>query len=166
MSTVFLRRLSRWQAETDREQIADLYVAAHQDTPGPRPLPREEFVHAFADHDLGRPGFDLVLAGDPKPVGCAYGFQLPEVPPGLAELAGTGRVFLLAGLMVVPRRRGQGVATRMQRELLSRAGADLVLARPGPGNAPAHAALRSWGWVEAGDAAWVRPRHAGTTGRA
>lgn len=102
MSSVFLRRLSRWQAETEREQIGDLYAEAHQDVPGVRALSREEFVRAFVDHDLGQPGFDMVVASDPKLVGCAYGFQVSDVPLGIAELAAGGHVFRVAGLMVTP----------------------------------------------------------------
>ncbi|WP_326596728.1 GNAT family N-acetyltransferase [Streptomyces sp. NBC_01803] len=169
MSSVFLRRLSRWQAETEREQIGDLYAEAHQDVPGVRALSREEFVRAFVDHDLGQPGFDMVVASDPKLVGCAYGFQVSDVPLGIAELAAGGHVFRVAGLMVTPRRQRQAVATRAQKELLARAGASLGLALLEPGNTPARAAFQSWGWVKAGQLAphdgaapleaWARLRH-------
>ncbi|QKW50821.1 GNAT family N-acetyltransferase [Streptomyces buecherae] len=37
MAEVFLRRLTRWQAEQQREAIADLYVTAYREPPGAAP---------------------------------------------------------------------------------------------------------------------------------
>ncbi|MFD4997271.1 GNAT family N-acetyltransferase [Streptomyces buecherae] len=39
MAEVFLRRLTRWQAEQQREAIADLYVTAYREPPGAAPPP-------------------------------------------------------------------------------------------------------------------------------
>ncbi|MFC5719650.1 GNAT family N-acetyltransferase [Streptomyces gamaensis] len=96
MADVFLRRLSRWQAEQHREQLADLHVAAYAtDSPclsgrtahagGRQPAaaaPAEEpfhgraaFLRRLAGHSV-RPGFDLVVADGGGVVGCAYGFPL------------------------------------------------------------------------------------------
>ncbi|MBB5940147.1 GNAT family N-acetyltransferase [Streptomyces zagrosensis] len=42
MAEVFLRRLTRWQAEQQREAIADLYVMAYREVPGAVPAPGAE----------------------------------------------------------------------------------------------------------------------------
>ncbi len=39
MAEVFLRRLTRWQAEQQREAIADLYLMAYREPPGAAPPP-------------------------------------------------------------------------------------------------------------------------------
>ncbi|WP_158621463.1 GNAT family N-acetyltransferase [Streptomyces triticirhizae] len=161
MGTLFLRRLSRWQAETERDQIADLFAAALRD-PAPDAVPpdRAAFLRRFVDHDVQQPEFDLVLAGDPSPAGCAYGFlaerdggwwsRFRERPEALPQLAENRRVFVVAQLLVHPRRRGQGLAGRLQRELLSRASAPLALLLLEPGNGPAQAAAQALGWSKTG----------------
>ncbi|MBT2384040.1 hypothetical protein J7E86_10660, partial [Streptomyces sp. ISL-11] len=75
MGDVFLRRLSRWQAEQYRDQLADLHMAAYGSPPGAPPHDRAAFLERLAE-DSARPGFDLVLADGGGPVGCAYGFPL------------------------------------------------------------------------------------------
>ncbi len=160
MGTVFLRRLSRWQAETEREDIGDLYADAHQDAPGVRPLERDAFLRRFVDHDVQQPGFDMVVAGDPALIGCVYGFHadrggrwweaFTEVPAEFAELSATRQVFVVAGLMVARRGRRTQLATRLHKELLSRHATGPALALLQPGNAPARAAYQSWGWSRAG----------------
>ncbi|GAA3881704.1 hypothetical protein [Streptomyces sedi] len=177
MGTLFLRRLSRWQAETERDHIADLYAAAHRDpSPDAAPPDRAGFLRRFVDHDVQRPEFDLMLAGDPEPVGCAYGFlaeredgwwdrfrQRPEALPTLAEHR---RIFVVTELLVHPRRRGEGLAGRLQRELLSRVSASAALLLVEAGDGPAQSALPSLGWGKAGEltprdgaalAAWTTP---------
>ncbi|MCX5388054.1 GNAT family N-acetyltransferase [Streptomyces sp. NBC_00083] len=157
MTEVFLRRLSRWQAEQQRESVADLYVAAYDGTPGAQPPERDAFLRRFAQ-DVQRPGFDMIIAGDPFLLGCAYGY-----PPGREgewwhgfrgaatdgdeELAASDRVFALAELMVLPTRRRAGVATRLQERLLERQEADLLTALIAPDNTAAAAAYASWGWT-------------------
>ncbi|MFF7726049.1 GNAT family N-acetyltransferase [Streptomyces sp. NPDC008001] len=103
MGDVFLRRLSRWQADQYRDQLADLHVTAYAE---PRVEPRVEsgtgpgtgpgsgtelrgeppvepfhsrsrFRERLAEHSA-RPGFDLVVADAGGPVGCAYGYPLPR----------------------------------------------------------------------------------------
>ncbi|MGK5549072.1 GNAT family N-acetyltransferase [Streptomyces sp. URMC 127] len=108
MGDVFLRRLSRWQADQYRDQLADLHataydVAAHdvasyaepqghghghggaghggpgQGEPYVPPFhSRSRFRERLAEHSA-RPGFDLVVADSGgQPVGCAYGYPLPR----------------------------------------------------------------------------------------
>ncbi|GGY09822.1 GNAT family N-acetyltransferase [Streptomyces hiroshimensis] len=105
MGDVFLRRLSRWQADQYRDQLADLHVTAYAEPHGhggpehggpehrgpgrgrsglggsgsePRVEPfhsRDRFRERLAEHSA-RPGFDLVVADAGGPVGCAYGYPL------------------------------------------------------------------------------------------
>lgn len=176
MSTVFLRRLSRWQAESQREEIADLYAGGHQEAPGARPLGREEFLARLTDHDVQQPGFDMVLANDPGPAGCAYGYRADrggpwwegfrDVPTEIEEFTGSRQVFVVAVLLVLPRVRRQGIGTRLLDQALSRAGAPSAVTLVDPGNAAARSACQSWGWAKAGELtrrggdapqeAWVR----------
>ncbi|MFI9050272.1 hypothetical protein [Streptomyces sp. NPDC053427] len=169
MAEVFLRRLTRWQAETQRESVADLYVAAHGDPPAAGAAPgrpdREEFLRRFTGHDIQRPGFEMVIGSDPALAGCCYGYPADregdwcralfpgpsggapgELPGELREPAAAGRLFLIAGLMVLAAHRRTRVATRLQETLLIRSNADLALALVPADNAPARAAFRSWGW--------------------
>ncbi|MFJ9030792.1 GNAT family N-acetyltransferase [Streptomyces sp. NPDC102274] len=163
MAEVFIRRLSRWQAEQQREAVADVYVEAHRRVPGEESRDRQEFLETFAE-DVQRPGFDMVVAsGGNKPAAYAYGFVLDragewwralsgEVPWDwdIEELTVSGQVFALAGLMVVPAHRRGGVATRLVEQLLIRTDAALVAARVDPANEAAVGALRSWGWTKLG----------------
>ncbi|MGW2514407.1 GNAT family N-acetyltransferase [Streptomyces scopuliridis] len=168
MAEVFVRRLSRWQAEQQREAVADVYAEAYRRVPGEesrdrRERDRQEFLETFAE-DVQRPGFDMVVAsGGNKPAAYAYGFVLDragewwralsgEVPWDwdIEELTVSGQVLALAGLMVLPAHRRGGVATRLVEQLLIRTDAALVAARVDPANEAAVGALRSWGWTRLG----------------
>ncbi len=163
MGDVFLRRLSRWQSDQYREQLADLHVAAYGGTPGEPSHGRSRFQERLAE-DSSRPGFDLVIAENRGPVGCAYGYPLARdsdrwqgfdgpVPADLEELTAAGRVFLVAELMVLPRHRRQGTGGRLHDRLLSGSGAGLAAMVLSPADAHgdgAHAARLSWGWTAAG----------------
>ncbi|ARQ68591.1 hypothetical protein [Streptomyces marincola] len=170
MGTVFLRRLSRWQAEIEREDVGDLFTDALRDEPGVRAPDREAFIRWFVDHDVQQDGFDMIVAGGPALVGCAYGFRaerggrwwesFTEGQDGLPAVAAARQVFVVTGPVVAPgRRRGQ-IGTRLHRELLSRNGTLPQLALLQPGNAPARAAFQSWGWGKAGQ---LTPRDADGT---
>ncbi|MFE4368598.1 GNAT family N-acetyltransferase [Streptomyces sp. NPDC056835] len=163
MAEVFIRRLSRWQAEQQREAVADVHVEAYPRVHGEEFPDRQEFLATFAE-DVQRPGFDMVVAsGGNKPAAYAYGFVLDragewwralsgEVPwdCDIEELTVSGQVFALAGLMVLPANRREGVATRLVEQLLIRTDAALVAARVDPANEAAVGALRSWGWTRLG----------------
>jgi GNAT superfamily N-acetyltransferase len=160
MGTVFLRGLTRWQAEAEREDLADVHVAAHRAAPGDPPPDRAAFLRRLLDHDVQQPDFDMVLAGDPAPLGWVLGYRADrgtpwwdrfgEVPGPLDELTARRRIFVVTGPLVVPDRRRQGVATALHRRLLFRSRAPLALALLPPDDAAARAAYRSWGWSEAG----------------
>ncbi len=64
MAEVFLRRLTRWQAEAQREAVADLYVEAYREPSGEEFRERGAFLQRFAEH-VQRPGFEMVIASDP-----------------------------------------------------------------------------------------------------
>ncbi|MEU5418372.1 GNAT family N-acetyltransferase [Streptomyces sp. NPDC001407] len=163
MGDVFLRRLSRWQSDQYREQLADVHAAAYGGAPGEAPRTRSRFQERLSE-DSARPGFDLVIAENRGPVGCAYGYPLSRdsdrwhgfdgpVPADLAELTAAGRVFLVAELMVLPRHRRQGIGRRLHDRLLSGSGAGLAAILLSPADAHgdgAHAARLSWGWTAAG----------------
>ncbi|MCX5207361.1 GNAT family N-acetyltransferase [Streptomyces sp. NBC_00237] len=105
VAEVFIRRLSRWQADQQRESVADLYEATYRDggavaparpyttdgrisyqkgdkgAPASAPAPvfhdRAAFLDRFAA-DVQRPGFDMLIASSATVlVGCIYGF-LPD----------------------------------------------------------------------------------------
>ncbi|MCX5559223.1 GNAT family N-acetyltransferase [Streptomyces sp. NBC_00038] len=166
MTEVYLRGLSRWQAEQQRDAVADVHVTAYDGVAGAEYRDRQGFLRRFEQH-VQQPGFDMTVADAGGLVGCAYGFRLArtgewwsgfrgDLPKEIEELAVSGRTFRLAGLMVLPAHRRQGIATRLSERLLFRLGADLVVAaveRP-EGYTRENAAastLRAWGWSKLGE---------------
>ncbi|WP_157996819.1 MULTISPECIES: GNAT family N-acetyltransferase [Streptomyces] len=161
MAEVFLRRLSRWQAEDRRNDFATLHAESQRGS-GEPPDP-SEFLTRFSDH-LQQPGFDLVIASDPGLVGCAYGFRIEReggwfdrfsgVPHELVELAevtGARQLFVVAELMVRPERRRHGVGGRLLDQLLTRIGVPVAVVLLAPEERQAKDAFSSWGWSKAGD---------------
>lgn len=162
MAEFFIRRLSRWQAEQQRGPFADLYVeAAYEGAVGEEFRDRQEFLRRFED-DVQQPAFDMVVAEGPQSIGFAYGFRVHrsgswwqgvggDLPSDLEELTASGKVFVVAELMVLPAGRRTRVATRLQEQLLARTDAARAIALVAPGNAPAEAAFRSWSWQDLGE---------------
>ncbi|MGW6011397.1 GNAT family N-acetyltransferase [Streptomyces sp. NPDC055210] len=141
MAEVYLRRLSRWQAEQQRDAVADVYVGAYRGAAGAEHRDRQGFLHRLEQH-VQHTGFDMMVADTAGTVGCAYGFRVPrtgewwsdfqgELPTDIEELTASGRTFLLAELMVLPVHRRRGIATRLVERLLIRLDADLVVAATG-----------------------------------
>ncbi|MFE9836252.1 GNAT family N-acetyltransferase [Streptomyces sp. NPDC005551] len=166
MTEVYLRRLSRWQAEQQRDGVADVHVAAYRGAAGAEYRDRQSFLREFEQHVRQR-DFDMVVADTNGLVGCAYGHRIDRtgdwwsgfrggLPPDIEELTASGRTFLLAELMVVPGLRRRGIATRLAERLLARLDTDLVVAtvdRPdenGHANAAART-LHTWGWSRLGE---------------
>jgi GNAT superfamily N-acetyltransferase len=166
MTEVHLRRLSRWQADQQRDAVADLYAKAYRGAAGAEYHDRQAFLDRF-EQDVQRPDFDMVVADAAGLVGCAYGFRIArtgawwsglrgELPEDIEELTASGRMFLLAELMVLPTHRRTGIAARLGERLLARLDADLIVAavnRTGgetEDNAAAEV-LRSWGWSKLGE---------------
>ncbi|MGW3662400.1 GNAT family N-acetyltransferase [Streptomyces sp. NPDC005141] len=165
MSEVYLRRLSRWQAEQQRDAVADVHVAAYHGAAGAEYRDRQSFLSRFEQH-VQCPAFDMVVADMGGLVGCAYGFRIArtgdwwsslrgELPTDIEELTASGRTFQLAELMVLPAHRRGGIATRLGEWLLARLDTDLVVAAvdrsgdDGRENAAA-GTLHAWGWSKLG----------------
>jgi GNAT superfamily N-acetyltransferase len=138
MAEVYLRRLSRWQAEQQRNAVADVYVGAYRGAAEAEHLDRQGFLNRLEQH-VQHTGFDMMVADAVGTIGCAYGFRVPptgewwadfrgELPAGVEELTASGRTFLLAELMVLPAHRRLGIATRLIEQLLIRLNAELVVA--------------------------------------
>ncbi|MGH4033120.1 GNAT family N-acetyltransferase [Actinomycetota bacterium Odt1-20B] len=170
VAEVFLRRLSRWQAEQQREAVAGLYVEAYgaggQGSAGSvGGSGRRGFLERF-EHQVQQPEFDMVAADAAGLVGCLYGHRVE--PDGAWWRAFSGlvpsrvmwqqpvpeRVFVLRELMVAPTHRRQGIASRLRALLLVRHAGDLVVAElesgSGSGDELGRAVLRAWGWVPLG----------------
>ncbi|MFD5078854.1 hypothetical protein [Streptomyces sp. NPDC058371] len=163
---VYLRRLSRWQAEQQRDDVADVHVTAYHGIAGAEYRDRQGFLRRF-EQDVQQTDFDMVVADGTGLAACAYGYRVArtgawwsgfrgELPTDIEELTASGRTFLLAELMVLPAHRRQGVATRLSERLLVRLATDLVVAavdRPDEGGRTNAAAetLRSWGWQRLGE---------------
>ncbi|MET7301461.1 hypothetical protein [Embleya sp. NPDC005575] len=158
MAEVFLRRLTRWQADQQRESVADTYVKTYGEDPPGRP----DFLRRYAEH-IQQPGFEMVVAnGAGAEAGCTYGFPPRrasgwwtgfhgELPEDVAELAAAGKVFVIADMMVVPQQRRQGLATRMREKLLGGTDARFAAVRVPRDNHAALAAFRSWDWARLGE---------------
>ncbi|MGW7272236.1 GNAT family N-acetyltransferase [Streptomyces sp. NPDC054864] len=161
MAEVFLRRLSRWQAEQQREAIADVYVEAYKGDAGAEYRDRQGFLRLF-ESTVQRPDFDMVVADAGGLVGCLYGYRAARtgdwwegfrgvLPPEVEERTASGRVFVLSELMVVPAYRRQGVSERLRTLLLVRHAADLVVAVIKRDDDLGREVLRSWGWTKLGE---------------
>lgn len=166
MAEVYLRRLSRWQAEQQRHAVADVHVTAYRGAAGAEYRDRQGFLSRFEQH-VQRTGFDMVVADATGLVGCAYGFRADrtgawwagfrgDLPTEIEELTASGRTFLLAELMVLPAHRREGIATRLGERLLARLATDLVVAavdRPDDDSRQNAAArtLHAWGWSNLGE---------------
>ncbi|MHA4814477.1 GNAT family N-acetyltransferase [Streptomyces aculeolatus] len=160
MAETFLRGLTRWQADTQREAVADVHVLAYDALHGAESGRRREFSAEFAGH-VQRPGFEMAVAGGSRPLGCAYGFRAARsgewwrgytgaVPEEIERFTASGEVFLLAELMVLPAHQRRHIATRLQEHLLTRCRAALAVALIDPANGRARAAYRSWAWTRLG----------------
>ncbi|MFJ2771310.1 hypothetical protein [Streptomyces sp. NPDC087300] len=178
MAEVFLRRLSRWQAEQQRESVASLYVEAYQGRTEAEYGDRQGFLRRF-EHDVQQPDFDMVVADDARQghradlVGCLYGYRAARtgdwwegfrgiLPAGIGERTASGQVFLLGELMVAPAQRGAGIATRLRTLLLTRHTADVVVAVIKQGDTQGREVLQAWDWTKLGEfdpsrEGWLRP---------
>jgi GNAT superfamily N-acetyltransferase len=176
MAEAYLRRLSRWQAEQQRDSVADVHVTAYRGAAGGEYRDRQSFLIRFEQH-VQRAGFDMVVADAGGLVGCAYGFRVDRtgewwsgfrggLPTEIEELTASGRAFLLAELMILPGHRRRGIATRLGERLLARLDPDLIVAAvdraedAGRVNTAAET-LHAWGWSKLGE---LLPRTAAHTG--
>ncbi|WP_369215650.1 hypothetical protein [Streptomyces flavofungini] len=172
MAEVFLRRLSRWQAEQQREAVAGLYVEAYRELAGAGSQDRQAFLRRF-EHDVQQPDFDMVVAEAGGLVGSLYGYRAARtgewwqgfrgvLPAEIEEQTASGRVFLLGELMVGPAQRRSGIATRLRRLLLTRHTDDVVVAVIKRDDDLGREVLRAWDWTKLGEfdpgrEGWLRP---------
>ncbi|MFI1183257.1 hypothetical protein ACH4UT_27435 [Streptomyces sp. NPDC020799] len=167
---VYLRGLSRWQAEDQREDLADLYVESANTQPGEEYRSRESFLRRLAD-DVRRPGFDMMIAEAtitaeaPVLVGCAFGFPVRRdgawwqgfsgtLPHDVEQLTASGHVFAITEIMVHPHERNRGLAGHLQERLLTNHQASLGAALVDQTDRAACAAFQSWGWRDIGAFQW------------
>jgi ribosomal protein S18 acetylase RimI-like enzyme len=163
VAEVFLRHLSRWQAEQQQEALADEFVETYHRAHGAEYEDRQAFLKAF-NRAFSRDGFDMVVAGaGGRTAGHAYGYLIDrsgewwrglgaEEPWDIEELTVAGQVFALAELTVRPPFRRMGVAGKLLEALIARTDAALAVTRVDPGNAGAVASLTAWGWARLGTA--------------
>lgn len=157
---VRLRRLSRWQAETLREDLADLYVESSRTRAGEEYRGREAFLRRLTG-DIRRPGFALLTAEDPALAGCAYGFPVQRegawwrgfegpLPQSVEQLTASGHVFAVTEIVVHPHTGDPGLARRLQQRLLADHHASLGATLVDQADSAALDAFLSWGWQEVG----------------
>jgi GNAT superfamily N-acetyltransferase len=156
-----LRRLDRWQAETMREDLADLYVESSSAAPGQGYRSREEFLGRLAE-DVRRPGFDMLIAEGASLAGCVFGFPVGRdgswwqgfvgaLPENLEQLTASGHVFAVSDILIHPDERDQGLGRRLQAGLLADQDSSLGVTMLDRADDTASAAFLSWGWQELGE---------------
>lgn len=156
-----LRRLNRWQAETQREDLADLYVESSSAVAGQEYRGREAFLRRLAG-SVRRLGFTLMTAEDMTLAGCAYGFPVPRdgswwrgfegpLPQSVEQLTASGHVFAITEIVAHPHTDDQGgLARRLQERLLADHHASLGATLVAHTDAPVCDAFLSWGWQDIG----------------
>ena len=156
-----LRRLNRWQAEKQREDLADLYVECRGVESGAEFQHREEFKKRLVA-DARHPGFDMLVAEKVTLVGFAFGVPVDRdgawwqgfdgvLPPYIEQLTASGHVFAITDLVVHPYERHRGVAGELVDRLLGDHQASLGVGLVDPADHGVYAAFRSWGWQEIGE---------------
>lgn len=157
---IVLRRLNRWQAEKQREDLADLYLECRPAVQGTEFRNRADFLrHLVAD--ARHPGFDLVLAETKTLVGFAFGVPVDrdghwwqgfvgKLPARIEQLTASGHVFAVTELGVHPYVTEPDAVSHLVERLLSdnRSSLGAILLRQD--DRPARAGFRSRGWQEIG----------------
>ncbi|MGA5203334.1 hypothetical protein [Streptomyces variegatus] len=157
---VRLRRLNRWQAETLREDLADLYVESSRAQAGQEYRGREAFLRRLTGA-IRQAGFALLIGEDTAFAGCAYGFPVPRegtwwrgfdgaLPQSVEQLTASGHVFAIIEIVVHPHTDDQGLARRLQERLLADHHASLGATLVDQADAPARDAFLSRGWQDIG----------------
>ncbi|MFF1291672.1 MULTISPECIES: hypothetical protein [unclassified Streptomyces] len=155
-----LRRLNRWQTEGMREDLAGLYAESCATAPGWEHRGRKDFLRRLT-RDTWRPGFAMLVAEAPDLVGCAFGFPVPRdgswwsglrgtLPQDVEQLATSGQVFAISGIVVRPSERYHGLADGLQEQLLGDHRALLGATLVDRTHRAACAGFRSRGWRDIG----------------
>ncbi|MFJ3310585.1 hypothetical protein ACIPSA_48040 [Streptomyces sp. NPDC086549] len=162
-----VRPLTRGQVADRLQELGDLYA----ETSGGDPWAWNQARVAFLRHltaDARRPGFSLLIAETTALTGYAYGFPTGGAGPWwagfdghvrgtLLRRAGSGRLFVVSGIVVPPRVRREyrdhvwNLARRLQRRLLADHGAALGVALVDVRDDRTAETMRSWGWRYADD---------------
>lgn len=156
-----LRRLTRWQAEGVREDIADLAAQSVAGTPGEACPDRGDFLRRLAV-SAHRPGFALLVAETTVLVGCAFGFPVGPGGSGrwefdrrlqesIQRLTACARFVVLTQVVAHPHPQRRDIAGRLQQQLLTDRHAALGVALLHPADQAGHAAFESWGWQNMGE---------------
>ncbi|MFG2322464.1 STAS domain-containing protein [Streptomyces sp. NPDC048568] len=156
-----LRRLTRWQAEDMREDIADLAAESVAGTAGEAYHDRGDFPHRLAV-TAHRPGFALLVAETTRLVGCAFGFPAGSDGSGRQGFDGTlqeiihrltsrARFVLLTQVVADPHAQHRDIARRLQQRLLTDLHSPLGVTLLHPADQAGQAAFASWGWQNMGE---------------
>ncbi|WP_369243695.1 GNAT family N-acetyltransferase [Streptomyces sp. R41] len=164
---IYLRGLSRWQAEDQREDLADLYVESADTAAGEEYHNREGFLGRLTD-DVGKPGFDMMVAEATVAaetavlVGCVFGFPVRRdgdwwhgfvgaLPQNIEQLTASGHVFAITEIVVHPHERNRGLARHLQERLLADHQASLGVTLVSQTDHVTYDAFLSWGWQDVGE---------------
>ncbi|MEU3277263.1 hypothetical protein [Streptomyces antibioticus] len=160
LDAIRLRRLNRWQAETLKEDLADLYVESSRAQPGEEYRDREAFLRRLTSA-VRQPGFALLIAEDTAFAGCAYGFPIRRdgtwwrgfdgpLPSSVEQLTASGHVFAITETLVHPHTDAPGLARRLQGRLLADHHASLGATLVDQADRAVHEVFLSWGWQDIG----------------
>ncbi|ARX85274.1 MULTISPECIES: hypothetical protein [Streptomyces] len=160
LDAVRLRLVNRWQAETLREDLADLYVESSDTATGETYRRREDFLHRLAD-SVRHPGFSMLLAETAALTGCAYGFPIArdgawwlgfegDLPRSVEQLTSSGHTFAVTEIVVHPHERTVGLAQLLQTRMLTDHHASLGATLVDQADHRVLAAFRAWGWEDIG----------------
>ncbi|MFD9392228.1 hypothetical protein ACFWBB_16335 [Streptomyces sp. NPDC060000] len=155
-----LRRLNRWQAETLKEDLADLYVESSQARPGEGYRRREAFLRRLTGA-VRRPGFALLIAESTAVAGCVYGFPVRRegtwwrgfdgpLPRSVEQLTASGHVFAVTETLIHPHTDDRGLARRLQQRLLADQHASLGATLVEQADSAVCDAFLAWGWQDIG----------------
>ncbi|MDX3264714.1 STAS domain-containing protein [Streptomyces sp. MI02-2A] len=156
-----IRRLTRWQAEGVREDIADLAAESVVGTPGEACHHRGDVLHRLAV-SAHHPGFALLLAETTALVGCAFGFPVGPDSSGRRGFEGTlqesvqrltshARFAVLTQVVAHPHVQHRDIARRLQLRLLTVLHSSLGVALLDPADRAGQAAFSNWGWQNMGE---------------
>jgi hypothetical protein len=161
LNAIRLRRLNRGQAESLRENLADLYVKSAVGAGGEEYRDREGFLRRLAGA-LRRPGFALLVAETTTLAGYAFGFPVGRdgswwrgfggaAPWSIGQLTTAGQVFALTQVVAHPHEQNRDIADRLQERLLTDLHAALGVTLVHLSDRAALAAFLSWGWLDIGE---------------
>ncbi|WP_217143934.1 STAS domain-containing protein [Streptomyces sp. AC627_RSS907] len=161
MDGVRVRRLTRWQADGVREDIADLAAESVAGASGEAYHDRGDFLRRLAA-SAHRPGFALLVAETTVLVGCAFGFPVDGDGCGHREcdgrlraivqrLTSRARFVVLTQVVAHPHAQHRDIGLRLQHRLLTDLHSSLGVTLLHPADRAGQAAFSSWGWRNMGE---------------